>query len=62
MLLFQSEVVRSVFRLCFRYRLTATRAMPFSLATVVAAHRRNLRSDDPFSRGHPRPIKQRLKL
>ena len=29
---------------------------------VVAAHLRSLRSDDPLSKGHPRPIKQRLKL
>ena len=28
----------------------------------VAAHLRSLRSDDPLSKGHPRPIKQRLKL
>ena len=28
----------------------------------VAAHLRSLRSDDPLRKGHPRPIKQRLKL
>ena len=31
-------------------------------STSVAAHLRSLRSDDPLSKGHPRPIKQRLKL
>ena len=29
---------------------------------VVAAHLRSLRSDDPLSKGHPRPIKQGLKM
>ena len=28
----------------------------------VAAHLRSLRSDDPVSKGHPRPIKQKLEL
>ena len=28
----------------------------------VAAHLRSLRADDPSSKGHPRPIKQKLEL
>ena len=28
----------------------------------VAAHLRSLRADDPISKGHPRPIKQKIEL
>ena len=45
----------------FEYRDLSILLDSFAIS-VVAAHLRSLRSDDPLSKGHPRPIKQRIKL